>query len=261
MGGKSIKILHILGCAGYAGTEANTYDLVSYMGGDFLNELCFLGKRGPIGEKLEHKGFKVYYLPLTNPWSISIAILRLCCLLRTNRYDILHLYGLRANSLGRILGKLCRYKKIIGGLHSKYPSDIKKSWTLWLDRLTFGLSLGYVSNSHAAIDFLTTHGYDRRKFWVIHNGIDIEPFYGRSEAEKEAIKRENDLPLDRLIITCVANLRPPKGHEYLIRALHVLRSEGWNFLTLLVGDGVLRGELEDLVRELRLEEEKSKFAS
>jgi len=140
-------------------------------------------------------------------------------------------------------------------LHSKYPSGIKKSWTLWLDRLTFGLSLGYVSNSQAAIDFLAAHGYDRRKFWLIHNWIDIRPFYKRSEVEKEAIKQGYDLPLDKPIITCVANLRPPKGHEYLIRAFHELKNEGLDYITLLVGDGPLRRELKELVRELELEEQ------
>jgi glycosyltransferase involved in cell wall biosynthesis len=133
-----------------------------------------------------------------------------------------------------------------------YPSGTKKAWTLWLDRLTFGISLGYVSISQAAIDFLTSHGYNSRKLWLIHNGIDIKPFYERSEAEKDVIKREYELPLDKLIITCVANLRPPKGHEYLIQALHELKRENPDFLTLLVGDGPLRGKLEKLIRDLGL---------
>lgn len=250
-----IRILHILGSARRGGTEIMTTRLVSHMSSAFQNEFCFLMKKGPIGEELEHEGFKVYYLPLTNPWAIPTVALRLYRLLRANRYDILHLYGLKADSLGRILGKLSGHKRILGGLRSKYPSGIKKPWTLWLDRLTFGLSLGYVSNSQAAIDFLAAHGYDRRKFWLIHNGIDIKPFYGRSEAEKEAIRQEYDLPLDRLIITCVANLRSPKGHEYLIQALSELKNEGPDFLTLLVGDGLLHGKLEELVRELGLEKQ------
>jgi len=255
MGTKSIKILHILGSANRGGTEANTYDLVSHMANDFLNELCFLSRRGPVGEKLKHEGFEVYYLPLTNAPAIPTATLRLWRLLRANHYDILHLYGLKANFLGRILGRLSGYKSIIGSLHSKYPSGIKKLWTLWLDRLTFGLSLGYVSNSQAAIDFLTAHGYDRRKFWLIHNGIDIKPFYRRSEVEKEAIKSEYNLSLDKSIITCVANLRSPKGHEYLIRALYELKGKSPDFLALLVGDGPLHGKLEELVRDLGLKEQ------
>jgi len=135
-----VKILHILGSAGRGGTETMTSRLVSNMGPAFQNELCFLGKRGPIGEDLEHEGFKVYYLPSATPWTIPTVVFHLHRLLRANRYDILHLYGLKANFLGRALGRLSGHKKILGGLRSQYPSGIKKSWTLWLDRLTFGLS-------------------------------------------------------------------------------------------------------------------------
>ena len=251
----NIKILHILGSTIRGGTETITARLITNMGSEFHNDVCFLSHEGPIGSELKQQGVKVYYLPLTNPWAIPIVALRLYRLLRRNRYDILHLYGLKANLLGRILGKLSGYRRILGGLRSIYPSGLKKKWTLWIDRLTFGLSLGYVSNSQAAIDFLISHGYNRRKFWLIHNGIDIKPFYRRSDAEKETIKRKYGLPLDKLIITCVANLRPPKGHEYLIRALHELKGEGPDFLTLFVGDGPLRGKLEELVRELGLKEQ------
>jgi glycosyltransferase involved in cell wall biosynthesis len=251
---KPIKILHILGSADRGGSEANTYDLLTHMAKGFLNELCCLSERGPVGEDLERDGFRVYYLPLRGPGSIPVVTLKLYRLLQSNRYDIIHLYGLKGNFLGRILGKLSRHEIILGALHSMYPSGTKKDWTLWLDRLTLGLSTGYVSNSQAAIDFLVAHGYDRRKFWLIHNGIDIKPFYWRSEREKETIKRKYNVPLDKPIITCVANLRPAKGHEYLIRALHELKTNGLDFLTLLVGDGQLRGELEELVRELELME-------
>ena len=250
----NIKILHILGSTVRGGTETMTARLITNMGSEFHNEVCFLSREGPIGSELEQKGVKVYYLPLTNPWVIPIVALRLYHLLRRNRYDILHLYGLKANLLGRILGKLSGYRRILGGLRSIYPSGLKKKWVLWIDRLTFGLSLGYVSNSQAAIDFLISHGYNRRKFWLIHNGIDTKPFYRRSAEEKRAVKQGYDLPLNKPIITCVANFRPPKGHEYLIQALHELKNEGLDFITLLVGDGPLREKLERLVREIGLEE-------
>ena len=249
------RILHILGSAGRGGTEIMTARLVNNMDAAFRNEFCFLSKKDCTAEDLEQAGFAVHYLPLSNVLSFPIVALRLYRLLRANHYDILHLYGLKANSLGRILGRLSGHKKILGGLRSKYPSDSRNSWTLWFDRLTFGLSLGYVSNSQAAIDFLVAHGYDRRKFWLIHNGIDTKPFYERSEEAKEAIRQKYALPPNKPIITCVANLRLPKGHEYLIRALHELNNEDIDFLALLVGDGPLRGKLEELVRDVGLKEQ------
>ena len=254
MEAKHIRILYILGSADRGGTEANTYALVTHMNQDFQNEIFFLNKPGPVGERLAREGFQVYYSPLSGLRSVPRTLISLWRVLRTDRYDILHLYGLKANFLGRILGRLSGHKKILGGLRSKYPSGIKSKWTLWPDRLTFGLSFGYVSNSQAAIDFLSAHGYDRRKFRLIHNGIDLEPFHSRDESEREKIRERYGLPYDEQVITCIANLRPPKGHEYLIRALRELEEEGMGFVALLVGDGPLREELEGLVRELGLED-------
>lgn len=251
---KPIKILHILGSANRGGTETNVYNLAKHMTAGFLNEFCFLAYKGPVGEDLEQQGFKVYYLPLSGLWSILTTALRLYHLLRTGRYDILQLYGLRANLLGRILGKLSGSKKILGALRSKYPSKNRQPWTIWVDRLTFALSQGYVSNSRSAIEFLVAQGYPSDKFWLIYNGIDTQPFRQWDQKERETVKAQYSLPFDKTIITCVANLRPPKNQEHLIRVLHKLRNEGIDFITLLVGDGPLRPALEKLVQNLNLTE-------
>ncbi|MCR4404994.1 MAG: glycosyltransferase [Candidatus Acetothermia bacterium] len=250
-----MKILHLLGSASRGGTETMTSLLVRHMGPGFENELCFLDRKGPVGEELEHAGLKVHYLPLRSPWALLPVVFRLSGLLRSGGYDILHLYGLKANLLGRLLGRILGQRRVLGGLRSAYPSGRKEQWTLLLDRLTFRLSLGYVSNSQAAIDFLASHGYGRRKFWLIHNGIDTRPFCDRSAEEKGALRQHYALPPDKPIITCVANLRPPKGHEYLIEALRELKERGLEFVALLVGDGPLRERLEESVQSLKLTEQ------
>ncbi len=54
-----------------------------------------------------------------------------------------------------------------------------------------------------------------------------------------------------------ARLHPPKGHEYLIRAIHHLKQHypAEKFRLLIAGDGGIRGYLENLTRELHLENE------
>ena len=134
--------------------------LISNMISAFQNELCFLSKPSPIGKKLEHRGFRVYYLPLTHPWVILIVVFHLYRLLRGNQYDILHLYDPKANLLGQILEKLSGHKRMIRKLRSKYPSGTPKVWTFYLISQYLKLSLGYESNSRAAIYFLAVYGYD-----------------------------------------------------------------------------------------------------
>lgn len=248
-----IKILHILGSADRGGTEIMTYSLVTRMNPGFHNEICVLGGWGPIGEDLRDRGFPVYYLSFNHLWSIPITVFRLYRLLQANDYDILHLYGLKANLFGRILGRLSGHRKILGGLRSQYPSGFKGFWTFWLDRVTFSLSLGYVANSQAAIEVLTSHGYDPRKFWLIYNGIDTRLFHNRNDKNK--LRQYYGIKPDLPVICCIANFLPPKGLEYLIRALHLLLERGQkDFIALLIGEGPLRLKLERLVREFDLVE-------
>jgi glycosyltransferase involved in cell wall biosynthesis len=249
-----LRILHVLGSADQGGTETQLFYLVTHTGTGFEHDICFLSQPGAIGRELECCGFRVFYYPLKRPWHMFSAVLQLGKLIRHNHYDILHLYGLKANSLGRILGRLAGHKKIVGGLRSQYPSGIKRKWTLWLDRLTFGLSLGYVSNSQAAVDFLSSRGYSREKFWVIHNGIDTESFLPKTEEAKLQIKKRFHVPVNRMVIACIANLRQPKGHADLIKALSRLKQTREDVLLVLVGDGPLRPTLEKLVKQLGLTE-------
>ena len=255
-GVKKIKVLHVLNVAQLGGTELMTYQLAKSMNSErFESEVCFLSSRGPISEYFEKSGIRVTHLELKSlPQKLFAAPMRLYHHLRKNRYDILQLYGLRANVLGRIVGRWAGCENIVGGLRSLYPSDSQSVWTLWLDRLTLPLARCYISNSRAAVDFLVSKGYPREKFKVIHNGIELERFQQASDPsflkDRYGVSHR-DCP----VITCVANLRAVKGHEYLIRALQELKRAKKEFICLLVGDGVLRGELEQLANDLGLRED------
>jgi glycosyltransferase involved in cell wall biosynthesis len=57
------------------------------------------------------------------------------------------------------------------------------------------------------------------------------------------------------VLSCVANLRPVKDHETLLRALALVKQRGIPFRALLAGDGPLRFALEDVAASLDLSEE------
>ncbi|MDR6999608.1 glycosyltransferase family 4 protein [Neobacillus niacini] len=57
---------------------------------------------------------------------------------------------------------------------------------------------------------------------------------------------------NKIIITCVSRLRPRKGHKYLFEALSLLKDDLYNVEVRIVGDGEMREELENQIRELKL---------
>lgn len=85
------------------------------------------------------------------------------------------------------------------------------------------------------------YGYDRRKVHLIPNGWDGTPYLSRSPATAPTV-------------TCVANLRPEKGVDILLRAFRTIRDEMPHARLVLVGDGKERRRLTALARELHLTE-------
>lgn len=81
------------------------------------------------------------------------------------------------------------------------------------------------------------------KAFVLHLGVSIPPL---SESRERS---------GRLIALCPANLVPVKGHRYLIDAIAMLRDSGRDIELWLAGNGELRGQLEQRVRKLHLQEQ------
>lgn len=259
----SFKILQFLSTSEIGGTEKMILSLIK--GQDkrfFQNEVCVLSSKGSLADEFE-KETKIYYL---NYGKVSIfeVIKRLFWLLKTNKYDIVHIYGLRANIIGRLIGSLCGCKNIVSGLRSMYMGEqsssfvgsktkITKRFRIFIettiDKLTLPFIKFYISNTQKAVDFFIKNGYPPSKFRVVHNGIanflDLTP---------DGLLQER-FSKEKPILICVANLNPNKGHNLLINALKIVKDHNFAFKLLLVGDGELKDELVNLTLSLSLENE------
>lgn len=97
----------------------------------------------------------------------------------------------------------------------------------------------------------------KEKVFVINNGLNVDYPYG---AERAVSLRESlGLSVQDFVIVCVSNLKPVKGHEYLLKALAHLKSEFGHIKLLLIGEDELNGFLQVIVRELEMEEDSVQF--
>jgi glycosyltransferase involved in cell wall biosynthesis len=95
-----------------------------------------------------------------------------------------------------------------------------------------------VANSTAAAAMLRAEGVAAAKILVIPNGIDLSAFDAAPA------------PGPRRVIATVANLRPGKGHDVLLRAFSRVLERAPDARLRLVGSGPLRAALEQLAGEL-----------
>ncbi len=76
---------------------------------------------------------------------------------------------------------------------------------------------------------------------VIHMGVTLP-------ARSEFARRGDSPP----VLLCPADLYPVKGHGHLLRAMAILKQKGVSCTLRLAGDGHLKGNLQELARQLNL---------
>ncbi|MDO8261271.1 MAG: glycosyltransferase [Candidatus Magasanikbacteria bacterium] len=88
----------------------------------------------------------------------------------------------------------------------------------------------------------------QNKLVMIHNGIAPVDFLPREQARLEL-----QLETDDFVIGSIGYLYKNKGYEYLINATKILVDNGIKPKTIIIGEGEERGELENWIRQYRLE--------
>lgn len=83
---------------------------------------------------------------------------------------------------------------------------------------------------------------------VIYNGVDTDWFRDRFGDLRRQMRAELGLSEEDRVVICVAQLRPEKGHDVLLKAFSRCETPGARLV--LVGDGPLKQELARLAEEI-----------
>jgi glycosyltransferase involved in cell wall biosynthesis len=78
-------------------------------------------------------------------------------------------------------------------------------------------------------------------------GLDVETFHA-SPDDHAAVRQEFDFPTDALIISTIGALHPRKSHELFVEAAALITAQEPRSRFLVIGEGELHAELEQLAR-------------
>lgn len=157
--------------------------------------------------------------------------------LRAREIAVLQTCDLYANVFALPGGALAQVPVRVGARRELAPPD-KTRAHLAAQRLAYRAAHRVVANSAAGAEILRDEGVADAKVTVIANGIDLSRF-------PRPVARSA-----RRIVATVANLRPEKGHEVLLRAAAIVRRQVPDVRFRIIGDGVLRAALTDTASAL-----------
>jgi glycosyltransferase involved in cell wall biosynthesis len=243
----SRRLLHLVGTSRVGGTERFLSSLASGLReGGWTNGVVVLDALGPLADAYARAADQVWHLDVASA-GVRGALRGWRSILRAFAPDVVVLYGLRANLLGRMASGGV---PVVNALRSVYIDERGTRIARWLDRATFHRVDACIANSQEAVRRHVAAGFPAERFVWIPNGIDVARFRA---VPREQARARLGIPEDERVVLSVANLKPVKNQAVLLDASRALHDAGVPHGLWLIGEGPERGALEQHARDLGLD--------
>lgn len=235
-----IAVLYVNYSMEMGGIETLIYELTQNINRQIYKpEVLVLFKGGVLEKSLIDKGIPFHCIEKGKGfrWFVVARLSRIIDerrikIIHTNNYDT-WLYGvLAAKKNGKVMH--------VHTQHSNLVSKKKKYVESLLGRFTNEV----VAVSAYVKDSLKEYWSKRKPIHVIHNGIDVHRFCPNTNIRSKT-RNEYGISDDIFLLGIVARLVPVKDHKTLFKAFSLLSSKINNISLFVIGDGVLRSELEE----------------
>jgi glycosyltransferase involved in cell wall biosynthesis len=180
-----------------------------------------------------------------------MLIWRVADLVRTLDIDIVSAHEVKSDVIAFLSSKIHRVP-IVTTLHGWIFNSTKQRLFTELDKRLVRRFDRAIVVSEKIRDDLAAAGVPSDRLRLLKNAIVIEKYQrtGRRGYLAELLKR----PIAAPVVASIGRLSQEKGHADLIEALGIAAKQGHHVTTVLAGDGPERARLEQMVRDLGLEE-------
>lgn len=258
-GRSRIAILYFLASGTRGGVEEHVLSLLQNLDRRRYAPILVCPPRlvAAFGEDLARLDVEVLPLEL---WSWSPRQLaqawRFFRFLRRRRPHIVNPHMFRATLVAAPIAKLAGVPRVIATFHGREywrRGLVKGSYVVdrFVDRWVDHMIAVCRSNK---VYLVQTKGLEADKITVIQNGRDLGAYRLPGPGEIETARAELGVAADDEVLGVVGRLETQKGHRYLIEALPQILRVRPRARLLLVGEGDLRGALEEQASRLSVRE-------
>jgi len=268
---KRIKVVHIITKLELGGAQENTLFTVAHLDLCRFEPFLISGNEGILVEEaLKLGGVKTYLLPdlvrEISPLHDARAFTETVRTLKEIRSSgdknarlIVHTHSSKAGIIGRWAAKTAGAEAIIHTYHgfgfNDYQPWLVKWFYILLEWLTSRITTRFICVSEANREKGIALGLFREdQTALIRSGIDLERFASPQKSREET-RKDLGIPPEALLATMIACFKPQKAPLDFVHVAGLVKKEIPHVRFLLVGDGVLRGDIEQARRESGLEKD------
>jgi len=252
-----LRICHIITQLELGGAQQNTLYTLSHLDRQRFAPSLISGPKGLLDEDAVKGDWPTTFIPNLvrpiHPFKDIAALGTLYKILRRERPQVVHTHSSKAGILARVAAYAAGIPVIVHTFHGFGFTPEQPGWLRWLyvlvEKICAGLSthLIFVSEDNRQEAAALKIGRNTPNS-LIHSGISIKT------AVPAAIREERGLPPEAWLVISVGNFKPQKNPLDLIRTAKAVIAQDKMVYFLLVGDGPLRIEAEDLSREEAVDE-------
>jgi glycosyltransferase involved in cell wall biosynthesis len=207
---------------------------------------------GEFSRTLNDIGIDFYTVDMTHQLTLK-PIRQIANIIRQNDINLLHSQGARADFFARIAGKiakvphiLCTVAMLVEGFD---VGLLRKKIYRFMDSFSERYVERFIVVSETLKKALIEgHGISSERIVKIYNGIELDKF--RPDLNQPNFKKQWRIAPETSLIGAIGRMVWQKGFEFLIKAISDIAEVAPEARFMLVGDGPLRPDLENLARKL-----------
>lgn len=255
------KVCHLITKLELGGAQQNTLYTCSQLDPQQFEVSLIAGPGGELDQQASRAAYPFEISPqLVRPIAPAAdlrALIDLTRRLKRLQPAIVHTHSSKAGILGRMAASLAGVPVIVHTVHGWgfHPGQTwaKRALFIWLERAMALITTQWIVVSRANAE----QGQRRRiapreQFELIRSGVELNRF--RRARNNGRLRAELQLTDDQLLVGMVACLKPQKAPLDFVAVAEQVIQQHPNALFVLVGDGELRGDVENAIATAGLEQ-------
>ncbi len=269
------KVVHIITKLDLGGAQQNTLFTVAHLARSRYDPVLISGTNGLLVEDAKKlDDVKVYLLTELvreiRPIKDLIALFKIRNILKELKKDnvkeesesnsqiIVHTHSVKAGVLGRWAAYMAGVKIIISSIHgfsfNDYQPSLVRAFYIYLEKLTSIITTKFVAVSNADIEKgIRNKIFTKDKVRLIRSGIDISRFMNKNHNRLRK-RKELGIEVEIPVVAMIACFKPQKSPLDFVKVAKIISDEIPDAGFLIVGDGVIRSKIENLIEKISMED-------